>query len=81
MPYPYIIINHIYCQRRYSNSSNPYAMNKQRTIKENIASIYSPHTAKIADVEFAEADSISALHDVKKSKSENTNKYLIFPIL
>lgn len=53
----------------------------KRTIKENIASIYSPHTAKIADVEFAEADSISALHDVKKSKSENTNKYLIFPIL
>ena len=34
-----------------------------------------------SDVEFAEADSISALHDVKKSKSENTNKYLIFPIL
>jgi hypothetical protein len=28
--YPYIIINHIYCQRRYSNSSNPYAMNKQK---------------------------------------------------
>ncbi len=53
----------------------------KRTIRENIASIYSPHTAKIADVEFAEADSISALHDVKKSKSENTNKYLIFPIL
>lgn len=35
----------------------------------------------MADIEFAEADSISALHDVKKSMSENTNKYLIFPIL
>ena len=35
----------------------------------------------MADAEFAEADSISALHDDRKSKSENTNKYLIFPIL
>ena len=34
MPYPYIIINHIYCQRRYSNSSNPVSYTHLRTFQK-----------------------------------------------
>jgi len=49
---------------------------RNKITKEMIANMYSPHTANIADIEFADDDSISALHAEQLSNRMNRNKYL-----
>ena len=49
---------------------------RNKITKEMIANMYSPHTANIADIEFADDDSISTLHAEKLSNRINISKYL-----
>ena len=48
----------------------------KRTTRDINAKKYSPNTARMADIEFAEVGSISALQDTNKIKSKTIVKYL-----